>query len=122
MTLFFVNLDCPSCGSALEGEHHDILFICTHCCQGAIVGDTGLELIETTALLPAAGKRVTSWRPAWLLETLVVIDQRLVAGGPPTGVARRERIFIVPAFDLPFSDLSHLTQALIRAESTLTEV
>ncbi len=122
MTLLLVNLDCPSCGSALKGEHNDILFICTHCSTGAFIGDTGLEQINTTALLPTPGRHATSWRPAWLLETTVKIDQRWVAGSPPSGAAHYQRSFIIPAFDLPFSDLTTLTQALIRAESSVAEV
>ena len=57
MNLRLISLDCPSCGSALHGEGLDTIFFCDHCGDAAILGEDGLEMVESTALVPAAGTK-----------------------------------------------------------------
>ena len=80
MVFRLVNLDCPACGSAMTGSSHDILFLCAHCGSGAILGSGGLTTVDSSALLPAPGRRAELWRPAWTIETDVTIDQRRLFG------------------------------------------
>ncbi len=122
MSLRLVRLDCPRCGSALAGGNHDILFLCAHCGGGGILGATGLELAEATAILPASDRRASRWLPAWLLEGRVEVSGRLLAGGRPSPGSVTERSFIVPAFPLALTDLATLCRAYLRRAATLAEV
>ena len=112
MSLRLVRLDCVSCGSSLRGDPHDILFMCAHCGGGSVLGAEGLEAVESTALLPASGRRAQLWKPAWVLETEVEVSGRVRADGRPTDGSRGERRFIIPAFSLPLRSLRALARAL----------
>jgi hypothetical protein len=112
VSLRLVRLDCASCGSSLRGEPHDILFMCAHCGGASVLGAEGLEAVESTALLPASGRRAQLWKPAWALETEVEVSSRIRADGRPTDGSRCERRFIIPAFSLPLRSLHVLARAL----------
>ncbi len=115
-------LGCPSCGSSMQGESLDILFICQHCRRGAVLEDDALTPVETTALLPAAGHQAHIWRPAWLLEGTYHITNRVRADGLSTPSESRERTFIIPAFELPLTNLVRLAQALSAMSTSIGEV
>ncbi len=54
LTLHLISLDCPSCGSALHGEGMDTIFFCDHCGDAATLSEEGLEMVESSALLPGS--------------------------------------------------------------------
>lgn len=122
MNIAFVALDCPSCGSALKADSHDILFLCNHCGCGAVLDDDGIRQMESTALMPAAGRRATTWRPGWMLEADVTVDHRIIASGSLTEGSRRKRRFVIPAFPLPLADLNTLVKAMIRLSPSMSEI
>jgi hypothetical protein len=82
MTLRLVSLDCPSCGSALRGEGLDTIFFCDHCGDAATLGEDGLEMVESAALVPAAGRSARTWRPAWLIDAEVTVSERVLLRCP----------------------------------------
>lgn len=111
MDFHLINLDCASCGSAMTAGPHDILFICAHCGSGAVLGDTGLESIDSVALMPTPGRRASLWRSGWSIEADVVVkDRRSWRQVTPGWSGRRQ--FIIPAFPLPLEDLTLLSKAL----------
>jgi hypothetical protein len=122
VSLHLIALDCPACGSAMEGDSHDFLFFCSHCGSGALLDDDGLEVIESSALMPAPGYHARVWKPAWVLEVDVVVDERIRDDGRRTQGWRGERSFVIPAFGLPLNDLVTLARALSRAVGTVGEV
>ena len=101
---------------------HDIIFLCRHCGSGAVLGDTELELVESTALLPVPGRRAMLWRPGWSIEADVVVDDRRGIGGRVTPGWSSLRKFIIPAFSLDLQDLTPLARALSSAAGTTREV
>ncbi len=122
MTLRLVALDCPACGSAMQGGPRDVLFFCSHCGSGALLEDQGLATVESTALLPAPGRHARAWRPAWLIEADVTVGERIRADGRSTEGWRGERTFVVPAFPLPLQDLIQLARVLSGAAGEVGEV
>jgi len=122
MSLKLVNLDCPSCGSAMRGEGFDTIFFCEHCGHAAVLGDEGLDPIESSALLPKEGRRVRQWRPAWRIEVDVKVHDRVGAGGRTTPGWEGRRVFFIPAFELPLEDLTRLSRALSEVAETVAEV
>ena len=122
MTLRLIGLDCPACGSAMRGDPHDVLFFCGHCGSGALLEEEGLETVASTALLPAPGRHATVWKPAWVIEAEVTVDERIRADGRRTAGWREDRTFVIPAFSLPLEDLVRLARALSTAAGTVGEV
>ncbi len=122
MTLRLVNLDCPSCGSAMRGEGLDTIFFCAHCGGAAVLEADGLETVSGSALLPSPGRRAEVWRPAWRIEATVRVHQRVSADGRSTGDWQELRVFVVPAFDLPLDDLTRLSRALAEVAAVAVEV
>jgi hypothetical protein len=122
VTLHLVNLDCPTCGSAMRGEGFDTLFFCSHCARAAVLEDGGLDPVECTALLPAPGRHPTIWRPAWRLDVDVHVHDRFRAGGRETTGWQARRRFYIPAFDLPLDILTRLSRALSESSQTRAEV
>jgi hypothetical protein len=122
MTLRLVDLDCPSCGSAMRGEGLDTIFFCGHCGDAAVLDEAGLSTVESSALLPAPGRHAQLWRPAWRLEARVRVHQRVRASGRKTDGWEGNRIFFVPAFDLRLEELTRLCRALSEAAETVAEV
>ena len=122
MTLRLIALDCPACGSAMQGEGRDVIFFCSHCGSGALLEADGLDVIEASALLPAAGRHARIWRPAWRIDTEVTVADRRRAGGRETEGWQGERVFVVPAFELPLTDLVLLARALSEVAATAGEV
>ena len=122
MTLRLVSLDCPSCGSALRGEGRDTIFFCDHCGDAATLGEEGLEMVESAALLPEAGRAARAWRPAWLVEADVAVRERTRYRGRRTGEWEGRRRYIVPAFKMPLGDLTRITRALCEASADTAEV
>ncbi len=122
MSIHLINLDCPACGSAMAAGPHDIIFLCRHCGSGAVLGDTGLELVESTALLPVPGRRAMLWRPGWSIEADVLVDNRRRTGGRVTPGWSSLKKFVIPAFALDLQDLTPLALALSSAASTTGEV
>ncbi len=101
---------------------NDILFLCAHCGSGAVLGDTGLDMVDSTALMPAPGRRAMLWRPGWSVEADVVVDDRRGFKGRVTPGWTGRRRFIIPAFPLALEDLSLLAGALSSAAETTGEV
>lgn len=122
MTLRLVNLDCPSCGSAMFGEGFDTIFFCSHCGNAATLGDECLDPVSSSALMPAAGRPVDRWRPAWRLEVDVSVHDRIVHGGRKTSGWDDRRVFYIPAFELPLDDLTRLARALSLTDAAAAEV
>ncbi|RLE28220.1 MAG: hypothetical protein DRJ65_00345 [Acidobacteria bacterium] len=122
MNFHLINLDCPACGSAMTAGPHDIIFLCRHCGSGAVLGDTELELVESTALLPVPGRRATLWRPGWSIEANVLVDNRRRTGGRDTPGWSSLKRFVIPAFSLDLQDLTPLALALSSAAPTTGEV
>ena len=122
MSLRLVPLDCPSCGSALRGEGMDTIFFCSHCGDAAVLEEDGLRMVESSALLPAAGRSAALWRPAWRLEAAVTVRDRLRAGGRRSDGWQARRVFVVPAFALALTDLTRLARALSESAGTAAEV
>lgn len=122
MDFRLINLHCPSCGSAMKGDPTDILFVCTHCGAGAILADEGLEILRTTALLPAAGRRAEIWKPAWKIEADISIADRVLFGGRRSVSSTTRRKFLLPAFDLKLRDLSRLSRGLSNTEESISEI
>jgi hypothetical protein len=122
MTLHLVSLDCPSCGSALQGEGLDTIFFCDHCGDAAVLEEEGLQMVESAALLPAAGHSARQWRPAWLLEADVTVSERVRAKGRRTQGWQERKTFVVPAFAMPLEDLTRHARALAEAMGETGEV
>jgi len=120
--LRLVNLDCPSCGSAMRGKGSDTIFFCSHCGGGAVLGNDGLQTVESSALLPAPGRHPDVWLPAWRVEVQVRVHHRVTADGRSTPEWEDRRVFFIPAFDLPLDDLTRLSRALAEAAEAVTEV
>lgn len=120
--LRLVNLDCPSCGSAMRGEGSDTIFFCSHCGGAAVLGDEGLETVESTALLPAPGRHPSEWRPAWRVEVQVRVHHRVRADGRATPDWSDRKVFYIPAFDLALDDLTRLSRALVEVSHVTAEV
>ena len=122
MSLRLVPLDCPSCGSALRGEGMDTLFFCSHCGDAAVLEERGLRMVESSALLPTPGRSAALWRPAWRLEAVVTVRDRLRHGGRRSDGWQARRVFVGPAFALGLADLTRLARALSASVGTTTEV
>ncbi len=122
MTLHLVSLDCPSCGSALHGEGLDTIFFCDHCGDAATLSEDGLQMVESSALVPAPGRSARWWKPAWMLETDVTVDERVRSGGRRSEGWSGRRMFVVPAFPMPLEDLTRLSRALSEAAGDTAEV
>jgi hypothetical protein len=122
VSLRLINLDCPACGSAMDGESHDVIFFCGHCGSAAVLEDEGLETVESTALLPTPGRHARVWRPAWVIEAEVSVTDRIRADGRHTEGWSGELTFVIPAFDLPLVDLMILSRALTKAAGAVGEV
>ena len=120
--LGLVNLDCPSCGSAMKGEGRDTLFFCSHCGRAAVLEADGLAPVDGTALLPAPGRHPNVWRPGWRLEVEVRVHQRRCADGRETPGWEGRRLFFIPAFELALDDLGRLARALSGISETTGEV
>ena len=122
MDFHLINLDCPACGSAMTAGPHDILFLCPHCGSGAVLSDTRLDVVDSTALMPAPGHRAMLWRPGWSIEVDVVVDDRRGVKGRQTPGWSGRRRFIIPAFPLALEDLTLLAGALSSAAGTTGEI
>jgi hypothetical protein len=122
MTLRLISLDCPSCGSALHGEGLDTVFFCDHCGDAATLGEDGLEMVESGALMPAAGRSARTWRPAWLVEGEVTVSERMSHRGRRSDGWRGKRTFVIPAFEMPLGDLTRICRALSEAAGETGEV
>ncbi len=122
MDFHLINLDCPACGSAMAAGPHDILFLCPHCGSGAVLGNTKLDLVDSTALMPVPGRRARLWRPGWSIETDVLVNARRGTGGRVTPGWSGRRRFVIPAFPLALEDLTLLARALSSAAGATGEV
>ena len=117
-----IALDCPACGSAMGGGSSDVIFFCEHCGSAALLENEGLEVMESTALLPIPGRHAKVWKPAWIIEAEVSVDERVGHRGRRTQGWRGERTFVIPAFRMPLVDLVLLSRALSEAAGTVGEV
>ena len=122
MTLRLVPLDCPSCGSALRGEGLDTIFFCDHCGDAATLGENGLQMVESAALVPAPGRSAGTWRPAWLIEAVVTVSERVRYKGRRSDGWQEQSTFVVPAFEMPLGDLTRIARALSEAVGETREV
>ncbi|MCW8985320.1 MAG: hypothetical protein OQK55_08255 [Thermoanaerobaculales bacterium] len=122
MTLRLVSLDCPSCGSALHGEGLDTIFFCDHCGDAATLGEDGLEMVESAALVPAPGRSAGTWRPAWLIEAEITVSARVRYKGRRSDGWQEQRTFVIPAFEMPLGDLTRMARALSEAAGETREV
>ena len=122
MTLRLVSLDCPSCGSALRGEGLDTIFFCDHCGDAATLGEDGLEMVESAALVPAAGRSARTWRPAWLIEAEITVSERVRHKGRRSDGWQEQRTFVIPAFEIPLGDLTRIARALSEVIGETREV
>lgn len=122
MTLQLVNLDCPSCGSALRGEGLDTIFFCDHCGDAAVLSEEGLQMIESSAILPSPGRSAGQWRPAWLVEADVTVGNRVRAKGRRSDGWMARRTFVIPAFAMPLDDLTRISRAFSKAAGEMGEV
>ncbi len=122
MSLRLINLDCPSCGSAMRGEGLDTIFFCGHCGDAAVLEDDGLQTVDSTALMPTPGRHAGVWKPAWRFEVQVRVTQRVRADGRTTPDWEAGRTFFIPAFDLPLDDLTRLSRALSEVAESAAEV
>ena len=122
MTLRLISLDCPSCGSALHGEGLDTIFFCDHCGDAATLGEDGLEMVESSALVPSPGRSARMWRPAWLIEAEVTVSERVRHKGRRSDGWKEQRTFVIPAFEMPLGDLTRIARALAEAAENTREV
>ena len=122
MTLRLVSLDCPSCGSALRGEGLDTIFFCDHCGDAATLGEDGLEMVESSALVPAAGRSARTWRPAWLIEAEVTVSERVRFKGRRSDGWQERRTYVIPAYEMPLGDLTRIARALSEVAGDTGEV
>jgi hypothetical protein len=122
MNLRLVSLDCPSCGSALRGEGLDTIFFCDHCGDAATLGEEGLEMVESTALVPAAGRSARHWRPAWLIDAEVTVSERIRHKGRRSDGWQEQRTFVIPAFEMGLGDLTRIARALSEVAGETQEV
>jgi len=122
MTLRLISLDCPSCGSALHGEGLDTIFFCDHCGDAATLGEDGLEMVESAALVPAPGRSAGTWRPAWLIEAEITVSERVRYKGRRSDGWQEQRTFVIPAFEMPLGDLTRMARALSEAAGETREV
>lgn len=120
--LRLVNLDCPSCGSAMTGSGYDTIFFCSHCGGAAVLGEDGLDPVSGTALLPSPGRHSDTWRPAWRVELDVRVHSRRRADGRETPGWDGRRLYFIPAFELPLADACRLARALSQIAENRAEV
>ena len=122
MKLHLIALDCPACGSAMSGGGNDVIFFCQHCGSAALLQPDGLEVMESTAMLPSPGHHARVWKPAWVIEAEVSVDERIRHRGRRSEGWQDERTFVVPAFRLPLVDLVTLARALSEVSGRVGEV
>lgn len=122
MSVRLISLDCPSCGSAMHSRESDTLFLCDHCGGGAVLGENGLETVESSALLPTPGRKAEIWLPGWMIVADVEVADRVRAGGRATAGWKSTKTYVIPAFDLPLSDLTRLAGALSSASGATGQV
>ncbi len=122
MNLHLIALDCPACGSAMGGGANDVIFFCQHCGSAALLEADGLEVMESTALLPAPGHHARFWKPAWYVEAEVTVGERIKHGGRRSGGWSSEKAFLVPAFRMSLVDLVTLARALSNTVGAVGEV
>lgn len=122
MTLRLVSLDCPSCGSALRGEGLDTIFFCDHCGDAATLGEDGLEMVESAALVPSAGRSAGIWRPAWLIEARVSVSERTRHKGRRSEGWQEQQTFVIPAFEMPLGDLTRIARGFSEVIAETREV
>jgi hypothetical protein len=120
--LDLIPLDCPACGSAMAGDPHDLIFFCAHCASAALLDEQGLQTTESSALLPSPGKHAEVWKPAWIIEAHVEVDQRIRSDGRRTEGWQGEKSFIIPALQLPLIDMMQLARALTAAAGDVGEL
>jgi hypothetical protein len=106
----------------MRGASHDILFLCDHCGGGAVLETEQLRPVTSTALMPAPGRRATTWRPGWILEAHVEVGRRYLANGTSTPGWRDARTFVIPAFNLSLDELDRLSRALSAGSGTTGEL
>ena len=121
MSLRLISLDCPSCGSAMRGEGLDTIFFCSHCGDAAVLEDEGLQTVDSTALMPAPGRRAGVWRPAWRFEVQVRVHHRVKADGRSTPDWEAKKTFVIPAFDLSLADLTRVSRAISKVSEGTRE-
>ena len=122
MNLHLVALDCPACGSSMDGRSRDVIFFCGHCGSAALLEPEGLRTVESTALLPAPGRHARIWKPAWVIEADVTVGDRVRQGGRRTEGWQGHRTFVVPAFSLSLLDVVTLARALLEGAGEVGEV
>ncbi len=121
-----IRLDCPRCQAQLAGDTQDRIFFCRGCAAGAVLGDSGLELIDAAALAPTSERQAELWRPLWAITADVAIEHRV---DKPADTAEHEslpwhgsRSFQIPAFTIPIRDRTRLARALNQQERTETSL
>jgi hypothetical protein len=100
----------------------DTIFFCRHCGDAALLGEGGLEMIESTALVPAAGRSARVWKPGWMIEAEITISERTRTGGHHTEGWRATRTFVIPAFEMRLADLTRIMRAFSELDTELREV
>ena len=98
------------------------IFFCDHCGDAAILGENGLEMVESAALVPAAGRSVATWRPAWLIESEVTVSERVRHKGRRSDGWQERRIYVIPAFEMHLGDLTRIARALAELAGETREV
>jgi hypothetical protein len=106
----------------MGGDSRDVLFFCAHCGSGALLDEEGLRTVETTAMLPSPGRHPRLWKPAWVIEAEVAVDDRIRADGRHTPGRQQARTFVIPAFPLHLEELVRLGRALSAAAGAVGEV
>jgi hypothetical protein len=100
----------------------DTIFFCDHCGDAATLDEDGLQMIESSALLPAPGRSARVWRPAWLVEANVTVSERLRHRGRRSESWQEHRVFVLPAFSIPLEDLARISRALSEVAAETGEV
>jgi len=116
-----VQLSCKSCGSLLESDERDVVFLCPSCGQGYSLARGELEEVEilfASSRLGAPGKRV-EYLPFWVMEGEVHVQSREALGGFFRSLrdersGRISATFYVPCFEAPLSTLKALGETLTR--------
>jgi len=106
----------------MSGGGNDVIFFCSHCGSAALLEEEGLEVMESTAMLPSPGHHATVWKPAWIIEAEVSVDERVRHGGRRSDGWQDETTFVVPAFRISLVDLVTLARALSEAAGGIGEV
>jgi hypothetical protein len=112
---------CPKCQNPILAKTDETAWVCSQCNQGLILSDesalTPFQFHFASGI--ANGK---TGRPFWVVKGKAAL-QRSTFGGDQSGEMRtfwqNERLFFVPAYELPLDQMIETGASLLRSDAVL---